>query len=178
MSLSPTAKKFLLLISLLFLSLVLERFFPTDQHISKGSPSQQATEPPASVQNSPNVSPNSEQTTRAKVNLSPQDFANSATRTEQTRNSDTDSKIPKEVFQTLGLIDQGGPFPYERDGIIFQNRENLLPKRKLGYYREYTVNTPYSRDRGARRIVTGANGERYYTDDHYSSFRKIDPPSR
>ncbi len=78
--------------------------------------------------------------------------------------------LPPEARETLALIDQGGPFPFSRDGVTFQNRERLLPRQPQGYYQEYTVITPGSRDRGARRIVAGENGERYYTDDHYASF--------
>ncbi|NOL38866.1 ribonuclease N1 [Kribbella sandramycini] len=81
--------------------------------------------------------------------------------------------LPKEARDTLKLIDQGGPFPYSRDGVTFGNREKLLPKQNNGYYREYTVKTPGERDRGARRIVTGKSDERYYTEDHYQSFRRI-----
>jgi ribonuclease T1 len=87
------------------------------------------------------------------------------------------AQLPPEARQTLALIRAGGPFPYARDGVVFGNREGLLPKRNRGYYREYTVKTPGTRERGARRIVAGANGELYYTDDHYRSFRRIiDPP--
>jgi ribonuclease T1 len=87
------------------------------------------------------------------------------------------AQLPPEARQTLALIRAGGPFPYARDGVVFGNREGLLPKRNRDYYREYTVKTPGSRDRGARRIVAGANGELYYTDDHYRSFKRIiDPP--
>ena len=81
--------------------------------------------------------------------------------------------LPPEGRETLELIDAGGPFPYDRDGAVFQNREGLLPGRPRGYYREYTVETPGSADRGARRIVAGEKGERYYTVDHYDSFRRI-----
>lgn len=83
------------------------------------------------------------------------------------------SELPPEATQTLNLIRQGGPFPYPRDGIIFSNREALLPPHRRGYYREYTVKTPGSRDRGARRIIAGSGGEFYYTDDHYKTFRLI-----
>jgi len=83
------------------------------------------------------------------------------------------SELPAEARETLALISKGGPFPYPRDGIDFGNRERLLPRQARGYYREYTVKTPGSRDRGARRIVAGSNGEYYYTDDHYASFRRI-----
>lgn len=81
--------------------------------------------------------------------------------------------LPAEALETLVLIDRGGPFPFDRDGATFQNREGLLPDRPGGHYREYTVITPSSDDRGARRIVAGADGERYYTDDHYDSFSRI-----
>ena len=82
-------------------------------------------------------------------------------------------ELPKEARQTLTLIDQGGPYPYSRDGVTFGNFEKILPKQDRGYYREYTVKTPGEKDRGARRIVTGKGGERYYTDDHYKSFRRV-----
>ena len=82
-------------------------------------------------------------------------------------------RLPAEAQQTISVIRAGGPFPYERDGVVFGNRERLLPAKPKGYYREYTVRTPRARDRGARRIVKGAAGELYYTDDHYRSFRRI-----
>ena len=84
--------------------------------------------------------------------------------------------LPPEALATLEAIARGGPFHYDRDGTVFQNREGLLPERPRGYYREYTVDTPGSRDRGARRIVTGGDPPEtyYYTDDHYRSFRRIE----
>ncbi|MGQ0523367.1 MAG: ribonuclease domain-containing protein [Betaproteobacteria bacterium] len=85
------------------------------------------------------------------------------------------NELPREARETLALIDQGGPFPYERDGVVFGNFEKRLPVRERGYYREYTVRTPGIKHRGARRIVVGRNGERYYTEDHYQSFRRIKP---
>jgi ribonuclease T1 len=81
--------------------------------------------------------------------------------------------LPRQAKETIALIDQGGPFPYRQDDTVFQNRERLLPIRERGHYREYTVVTPGSRDRGARRIVAGAAGELYYTEDHYRSFREV-----
>ncbi|MGW0878603.1 ribonuclease domain-containing protein [Streptomyces sp. NPDC002671] len=83
------------------------------------------------------------------------------------------SELPAEARQTLALIDQGGPFPYARDGVVFGNFEGRLPRHERGYYHEYTVRTPGSRDRGARRIVAGEHAEIYYTDDHYKSFRAV-----
>jgi ribonuclease T1 len=83
------------------------------------------------------------------------------------------SQLPREARDTLNLIKHGGPFPYRKDGSIFGNRERRLPARSRGYYKEYTVKTPESRDRGARRIVAGADGEYYYTDDHYTTFKLI-----
>ncbi|HAF54482.1 MAG TPA: ribonuclease [Thauera sp.] len=85
--------------------------------------------------------------------------------------------LPPEAIETLALIQRGGPFPYRKDGTTFHNRERLLPAKPRGYYREYTVRTPGSRDRGARRIVAGGDPPEvfYYTADHYSSFRQIEP---
>ncbi|MBM4782339.1 MAG: M48 family metalloprotease [Archangiaceae bacterium] len=85
------------------------------------------------------------------------------------------SQLPDEARDTLKLIESNGPYPFDRDGIEFKNREGKLPYRPGGYYREYTVITPGERTRGARRIVTGANGERYYSDDHYQSFSRLVP---
>jgi len=86
------------------------------------------------------------------------------------------SGLPAEARDTLALIAKGGPFEHRQDGSVFQNREHRLPSRQRGYYREYTVETPGSDDRGARRIVTGGDppGEYWYSDDHYRSFRRID----
>lgn len=83
------------------------------------------------------------------------------------------AQLPLEARRTLELIKKGGPYPYKRDGTTFGNRERLLPQRDHGYYREFTVPTPGARDRGALRIVSGRNGEYYYTADHYDSFSKI-----
>lgn len=85
-------------------------------------------------------------------------------------------ELPPEARATLALIQKGGPFPYSRDGVVFNNREGQLPRRSRGYYHEYTVPTPGARDRGARRIVLGERGEIYYTDDHYRSFRRVAEP--
>ncbi|MFK4864026.1 ribonuclease domain-containing protein [Streptomyces sp. CSMPJR101] len=85
------------------------------------------------------------------------------------------SALPSQAHDTLDLIEQGGPFPFEQDGTVFQNREAILPSRSTGYYHEYTVITPGSDTRGARRVVTGEEPqEDYYTADHYASFDLID----
>ena len=81
--------------------------------------------------------------------------------------------LPPETRETILLIRRGGPFPIQRDGATFGNREKILPPRERGWYREYTVKTPGARDRGARRIVAGRDGTLYYTDDHYRSFKRI-----
>lgn len=85
----------------------------------------------------------------------------------------TVAELPREARQTLALIKEGGPFPYDRDGITFGNFEKRLPSQPRGYYREYTVKSPWRRDRGPRRIVAGKQGEYFYTEDHYRSFRRI-----
>ncbi len=88
--------------------------------------------------------------------------------------------LPAEAQQTQRLIHAGGPFPFAKDGVVFGNFERVLPRHERGFYREYTVPTPGSRNRGARRIVCG--GQRatepdacYYTADHYASFNRIAP---
>jgi len=95
------------------------------------------------------------------------------------------AELPPEARHTLDLIQRGGPFPYpHKDGSTFGNFEKRLPRQARGYYREYTVPTPGSRDRGARRLIAGrghtgnvtTSGEYYYTDDHYRSFRRIRQP--
>ncbi|WP_326758623.1 ribonuclease [Streptomyces phaeochromogenes] len=82
--------------------------------------------------------------------------------------------LPSQAHDTLDLIEQGGPYPYSQDGTVFQNREGILPSQSSGYYHEYTVITPGSSTRGARRIVTGEeNQEDYYTADHYATFKLV-----
>jgi ribonuclease T1 len=86
--------------------------------------------------------------------------------------------LPREGQATYALIRAGGPFPYPKDGVVFGNRERILSPYRRGYYREYTVRTPGSRDRGARRIICGGQEPStpdacYYTRDHYASFRQI-----
>ena len=87
------------------------------------------------------------------------------------------AELPRQGIETYALIFQGGPFPYDKDGAVFGNRERMLPSKTRGYYREYTVKTPYSRNRGTRRIICGGPATQpdacYYTADHYASFRMI-----
>ena len=87
-------------------------------------------------------------------------------------------QLPVQARDVMGLITTGGPFKYDKDGTVFGNRERILPTEKRGFYREYTVKTPGEKSRGARRIVCGglqptSPDACFYTDDHYSSFRKI-----
>jgi ribonuclease T1 len=85
--------------------------------------------------------------------------------------------LPAEAQDTVRLIQRGGPFPFPKDGVVFANHEGVLPKQKRGYYHEFTVKTPKAHNRGARRIVVGGNlaspSDYYYTDDHYTTFRRI-----
>lgn len=84
------------------------------------------------------------------------------------------SSLPAEARRTIALIQAGGPYPYDRDGVVFRNDEKHLPSKAAGYYHEYTVVTPGESDRGARRIIVGKGGEYYYTADHYESFVRVD----
>jgi guanyl-specific ribonuclease Sa len=85
------------------------------------------------------------------------------------------SALPPQAAQTVSAIEHGGPFPYPRDdGVVFHNLEHRLPAEPDGYYREYTVPTPGAPDRGARRIITGAKGQFWYTSDHYGTFERVD----
>ena len=83
------------------------------------------------------------------------------------------SALPEQGVDALRLIRDGGPFPFSKDGVTFSNREGILPAHASGWFREYTVITPGSSDRGARRIIAGRDGARFYTDDHYASFREV-----
>ena len=83
--------------------------------------------------------------------------------------------LPPEGRETLKLIEKGGPYPFDRDGIVFGNFEKRLPIKDRGHYHEFTVKTPGVKHRGARRIVTGKSGEKFYSDDHYKTFKRIVP---
>ena len=108
--------------------------------------------------------------------VAPPALARSETPTEAVLAEIAVGELPGEARETISLIRKGGPFPFPRDGVVFGNFEDRLPARARGYYREYTVRTPGAKDRGARRIVAGRDGELYYTDDHYNSFRRIKEP--
>ncbi|RJQ80500.1 ribonuclease N [Pseudonocardiaceae bacterium YIM PH 21723] len=84
------------------------------------------------------------------------------------------AELPKEAANTWAAIRKGPPYKYGRDGIVFENREKRLPKQRGGYYHEFTVETPGSSDRGARRLITGEKSELYFTQDHYASFVVVD----
>lgn len=85
------------------------------------------------------------------------------------------ASLPPEAREVLNLIEKGGPYPFDRDGIVFGNFEKRLPIKARGYYHEYTVKTPGIKHRGARRIVTGKGGEKFYSDDHYNTFKRVVP---
>ncbi|NYJ01899.1 ribonuclease T1 [Nocardioides thalensis] len=130
------------------------------------TPSPTEAEPTASDAPSPSYSPTTSPTTQA-----PDDMP--ATDPDSGLPYVALGDLPPEAAQTVDLIDAGGPFPYDKDGSTFGNYEGLLPDRPDGYYSEYTVETPGSDDRGARRIVAGSEGELYWTEDHYESFERI-----
>ncbi|MDH2918432.1 MAG: ribonuclease domain-containing protein [Sideroxydans sp.] len=98
-----------------------------------------------------------------------------ATQAQSTASSESISvaELPNEARSTLRDIKQGGPFEFDRDGVVFGNFEKALPKQARGYYHEYTVKTPGVRSRGARRLISGAVGEYYYTADHYQTFQRV-----
>lgn len=105
----------------------------------------------------------------------PPPFAETAKRDPSANSAGYPDFLPPEAIDTLQTIARGGPYPYRQDDGVFGNRERRLPSQPRGYYREYTVETPGSRDRGARRIVAGGRPptEYFYTDDHYRSFRRF-----
>ncbi len=134
-------------------------------------------EPTAAPAEEPTAEPTAEPTIESTSEPSPQPSPTPAPTATVARASDLPviayADLPPEAHDTIALIDAGGPFPFGKDGSTFQNREGILPDKPRGYYGEYTVITPGSADRGARRIVAGEGGEMYYTDDHYASFREV-----
>ncbi|MEQ1525951.1 MAG: ribonuclease [Gallionella sp.] len=106
-------------------------------------------------------------------NVSSRYYQNNASRNVGAEVTISVAQLPPEGRAVLKAIKQGGPFEYDRDGVVFGNRERILPKQQRGYYHEYTVKTPGVRHRGTRRIVCGVVPECYYTADHYQSFARI-----
>ncbi|MFE1514294.1 ribonuclease domain-containing protein [Corynebacterium bovis] len=87
--------------------------------------------------------------------------------------------LPGEADAVIDEILAGAPPRHPGDdGKHFGNYEGALPSEASSYYREYTVDTPGARTRGARRIVVGGGTRTdpdvwYYTGDHYASFCAI-----
>lgn len=111
---------------------------------------------------------------RAATTTASQSAVSSASRAETTSGLRPLSSLPPQAADTIARIRSHGPYPFRQDGVVFNNAERHLPIKPAGYYHEYTVITPGSADRGARRIIVGGNGEYYFTADHYGSFVKID----
>ena len=78
-----------------------------------------------------------------------------------------------DLAPTLERIAAGKRLRFPNDGVTFQNRERRLPGRPSGYYREWVVPTPGESGPGPQRLVTGEDGDVWYTSDHYRSFRRI-----
>jgi hypothetical protein len=78
-----------------------------------------------------------------------------------------------DLAPTLERIAAGKRLRFPNDGATFQNRERRLPGKPAGYYREWVVPTPGEPGPGPQRLVTGEDGEVWYTSDHYRSFRRI-----
>ena len=112
----------------------------------------------------------------SSANSAPSARHNDSVGDDNNDNNSASDGLPAEARTTLKLIASGGPFPYDRDGVVFGNFEKRLPKQPRGYYHEYTVPTPGAHNRGARRIIAGGEppGDFWYTDDHYETFRKIE----
>lgn len=99
------------------------------------------------------------------------------------QSSDKDScdydSLPVEAQDQIeDILDGAKPDDGAADGKHFGNYENLLPKEKSSYYREYTVKTPGLNHRGERRIVVGGGSKTdpdvwYYSSDHFESFCSI-----
>ena len=78
-----------------------------------------------------------------------------------------------ELQPTLNRIAKGEKFPHRNDGAIFKNKEMMLPKKEVGYYKEYVHPTPGVNHAGLRRIIIGSKGEVWFTRDHYKIFIRI-----
>ena len=163
---TPTARRALLAAVALTLGLVLAG-------CGSSAPSGPASGTPGGTGSS-SASPGGGHTTQPKPVVSPADAGRLApARATTDLRAMTVAMLPKQGIDTLRLVADGGPYPYSKDGATFSNREGLLPKHPSGWYREFTVVTPGSDDRGARRIIAGEDGARFYTSDHYASFREV-----
>ena len=74
---------------------------------------------------------------------------------------------------TLDRIARGDANRHRNDGTSFQNRENRLPRKPAGYYKEYVHPTPGENGPGPQRVIIGKEGEVWYSADHYKTFKKI-----
>jgi len=80
-----------------------------------------------------------------------------------------------DLLPTLEKITAGDLPAHSNQGWkIFANLGTPLPARPRNYYREYRHPTEGISGAGPQRIVTGKNGEIYYTPDHYTSFHLIE----
>ncbi|MFO0902809.1 MAG: ribonuclease domain-containing protein [Pirellulales bacterium] len=78
-----------------------------------------------------------------------------------------------DLTDTLKRIDRGERLEFPHDGTVFQNREGRLPEKPAEHYREWVHRTPGMAGPGPQRVVTGEDGEAYYTHDHYETFKRI-----
>src|SRR5262249_2509810 len=83
---------------------------------------------------------------------------------------------PVDVFSTLDRIRGNQKLPHDNDGTVFTNVEKLLPDAPKGYYHEFVhwpfglTEHPYGMSfPGPMRVILGAQGEVYFTGDHYST---------
>lgn len=90
---------------------------------------------------------------------------------------DLDDKVAYQgdvdLTPTLARIERGERHPHRNDGGTFRNLEGRLPRKSTGYYKEYVHPTPGLDGPGPQRVVLGAEGELYYTHDHYRTFKKL-----
>lgn len=77
----------------------------------------------------------------------------------------------------LTRIAAGERDAHRNDGTVFANREGRLPKQPRGYYTEWVVRTAGLRGVGPQRLITGQQGEVFYTPDHYETFIRVREPS-
>lgn len=79
-----------------------------------------------------------------------------------------------DLAKTVERVDAGRVLSeYRHDGIEFKNIERRLPSKPRSYYREWVHPTKGLRGPGPQRVLSGKEGELFYTWDHYSHFVKI-----